>query len=134
MQRAFVLINCDLGSEASLIKELNQLDTVKESHGTFGPYDIVSVIETDNQDKIRKTISDHIRMLEHVRSTTTLMEVGNIEDLQPLPDIIPDVIPDEKKPLEPPDEVDDEVDDEEYDDDEDEEDFSDKTRGEGMVL
>jgi hypothetical protein len=106
------------------------LDTVKESHGTFGPYDIVSVIETDNQDKIRKTISDHIRMLEHVRSTTTLMEVGNIEDLQPLPDIIPDVIPDEKKPLEPPDEVDDE----EYDDDEDEEDFSDKTRGEGMVL
>ena len=122
MQRAFVLINCDLGSEASLIKELNQLDTVKESHGTFGPYDIVSVIETDNQDKIRKTISDHIRMLEHIRSTTTLMEVGNIEDLQPLPDIIPDVIPDEKKPLEPPDEVDDE----EYDDDEDEEDFSDK--------
>ncbi len=118
----------------NVIKELNQLDTVKESHGTFGPYDIVSVIETDNQDKIRKTISDHIRMLEHVRSTTTLMEVGNIEDLQPLPDIIPDVIPDEKKPLEPPDEVDDEVDDEEYDDDEDEEDFSDKTRGEGMVL
>jgi len=130
MQRAFVLINCDLGSEVSLIKELNQLDTVKESHGTFGPYDIVSVIETDNQDKIRKTISDHIRMLEHIRSTTTLMEVGNIEDLQPLPDIIPDVIPDEKKPLEPPDEVDEE----EYDDDEAEEDFSDKTKGEGMVL
>ena len=130
MQRAFVLINCDLGSEASLIKELNQLDTVKESHGTFGPYDIVSVIETDNQDKIRKTISDHIRMLEHIRSTTTLMEVGNIEDLQPLPDIIPDVIPDEKKPLEPPDDVGDE----EYDDDEDEEDFSDKTKGDGMVL
>ena len=130
MQKAFILINCDLGSEASLIKELNQLDTVKESHGTFGPYDIVSVIETDNQDKIRKIISDHIRMLEHIRSTTTLMEVGNIEDLQPLPDIIPDVIPDEKKPLEPPDEVDEE----EYDDDEAEEDFSDKTKGEGMVL
>ena len=125
MQRAFVLINCDLGSESNLIKELNQLDTVKESHGTFGPYDIVSVIETDNQDKIRKTISDHIIMLEHIRSTTTLMEVGNIEDLQPLPDIIPDVIPDEKKPLEPPYDVGDE----EYDDDEDEEDFSDKNRG-----
>ena len=90
----------------------------------------MSVIETDNQDKIRKTISDHIRMLEHIRSTTTLMEVGNIEEIEPLPDIIPDVIPDEKKPLEPPDDVGDE----EYDDDEDEEDFSDKTKGEGMVL
>ena len=130
MQKAFILINCDLGSEANLIKELNQLDAVKEVHGILGPYDIVTTIETDNQDKIRKTISDHIRMLEHIRSTTTLMEVGNIEDLQPLPDIIPDVIPDEKKPLEPPDDVGDE----EYDDDEDEEDFSDKTKGEGMVL
>ena len=125
MQKAFILINCDSGSEANLIKELNQLDAVKEVHGILGPYDIVTTIETDNQDKIRKTISDHIRMLEHIRSTTTLMEVGNIEDLQPLPDIIPDVIPDEKKPLEPPDDVGDE----EYDDDEDEEDFSGKTRG-----
>ena len=130
MQKAFILINCDLGSEANLIKELNQLDAVKEVHGILGPYDIVTTIETDNQDKIRKTISDHIRMLEHIRSTTTLMEVGNIEDLQPLPDIIPDAIPDEKKPLEPPDDVGDE----EYDDDEAKEDFSDKTKGEGMVL
>ena len=125
MQRAFVLINCDLGSEASLIKELNQLDTVKESHGTFGPYDIVSVIETDNQDKIRKTISDHIRKLEHIRSTITLMRIEDLEGPKPMPEIIPDIIPEEKKPLEPPYDVGDE----EYDDDEDEEDFSGKTRG-----
>ena len=128
MQRAFVLINCDLGSEASLIKELNQLDTVKESHGTFGPYDIVSVIETDNQDKIRKTISDHIRKLEHIRSTITLMRIEDLEGPKPIPEIIPDIIPEEKKPLEPPDE---DVE-EEYDEDEDEEDFSVKTGERGM--
>ena len=128
MQRAFVLINCDLGSEASLIKELNQLDTVKESHGTFGPYDIVSVIETDNQDKIRKTISDHIRKLEHIRSTITLMRIEDLEGPKPMPEIIPDISPEEKKPLEPPDE---DVE-EEYDEDEDEEDFSVKTGERGM--
>ena len=128
MQRAFVLINCDLGSEASLIKELNQLDTVKESHGTFGPYDIVSVIETDNQDKIRKTISDHIRKLEHIRSTITLMRIEDLEGPKPMPEIIPNIIPEEKKPLEPPDE---DVE-EEYDEDEDEEDFSVKTGERGM--
>ena len=128
MHRAFVLINCDLGSEASLIKELNQLDTVKESHGTFGPYDIVSVIETDNQDKIRKTISDHIRKLEHIRSTITLMRIEDLEGPKPMPEIIPDISPEEKKPLEPPDE---DVE-EEYDEDEDEEDFSVKTGERGM--
>ena len=124
MQKAFVLINCDLGSEDNLIKELNQLDEVKEVHGIFGPYDIVTSIETDNHDKIRKTISDHIRKLEHVRSTITLMRMEDLEEPKPMPEIIPDVIPDEKKPQEPPDMVGEE----EYDDDEDEEDLSDKTR------
>jgi len=122
MQKAFVLINCDLGSEATLIKELNQLDAVKEAHGILGPYDIVTTIETDNQDKIRKTISDHIRKLEHIRSTITLMRIEDLEEPKPMSEIIPDIIPEEKKPLEPPDEVNEE----EYD--EDEEDFSDKTR------
>ena len=124
MQKAFVLINCDLGSEASLIKELNQLDVVKEAYRTVGSYDIVSVIETDNQDKIRKIISEHIKKLEHIRSTITLMGLEDLEEPQSMPEIIPDIIPDEKKPLEPPDEVNEE----EYDDDEDEEDFLDKTR------
>ena len=122
MQKAFVLINCDLGSEATLIKELNQLDAVKEAHGILGPYDIVTTIETDNYDKIRKTISDHIRKLEHIRSTITLMRIEDLEEPKPMSEIIPDIIPEEKKPLEPPDEVNEE----EYD--EDEEDFSDKTR------
>ena len=122
MQKAFVLINCDLGSEATLIKELNQLDAVKEAHGILGPYDIVTTIETDNYDKIRKTISDHIRKLEHIRSTITLMRIEDLEEPKPMSEIIPDIIPEEKKPLEPPDEVNEE----EYD--EDEEDLSDKTR------
>ena len=130
MERAFVLINCDLGSEASLIKELNQLDVVKEAYRTVGSYDILTAIETDNQDKIRKIISEHIKKLEHVRSTITLMGIEDLEEPESMPEIIPDIIPDEKKPLEPPDEVDEE----EYDDDEAEEDFSDKTKGEGMVL
>ena len=122
MQKAIVLINCDLGSEATLIKELNQLDAVKEAHGILGPYDIVTTIETDNYDKIRKTISDHIRKLEHIRSTITLMRIEDLEEPKPMSEIIPDIIPEEKKPLEPPDEVNEE----EYD--EDEEDLSDKTR------
>ena len=128
MQKAFILINCDLGSEANLIKELNQLDAVKEVHGILGPYDIVTTIETDNQGKIRKIISDHIRKLEHIRSTITLMRIEDLEGPKPMPEIIPDIIPEEKKPLEPPDEYVEE----EYDEDEDEEDFSVKTGERGM--
>ena len=52
MQKAFILINCDLGSEANLIKELNQLDAVKEVHGILGPYDIVTTIETEDRKSV----------------------------------------------------------------------------------
>jgi len=121
MRNAFVLINCDLGSEISLIKELNHLNEVKEVHGVLGPYDIMAKIEAENQDEVNKTISNKVRKLAHIQSTLTLIDVENIEQPPPLDEIIPDVIPDEKKPIESPKEFD-----EEYYDDEDEEDFSNK--------
>ncbi len=37
MATAYVLINCELGSEESIIQELKNLDGVIEVHGTFGP-------------------------------------------------------------------------------------------------
>jgi len=116
MHSAYVLINCDLGSEVSLIKELNHLNEVKEAHAVLGAYDIMARIEAENQEAVSKTISNKVRKLDHIQSTTTLLEVGNIEHSPQMDELIPDVIPDEKKPLEPPEEID-----EEYYEDEDEE-------------
>ena len=46
MATAYVLINCELGSEESIIQELKNLDNVIEVHGTFGAYDILAKIES----------------------------------------------------------------------------------------
>jgi len=116
MHSAYVLINCDLGSEVSLIKELNHLNEVKEAHAVLGAYDIMARIEAENQEAVSKTISNKVRKLDHIQSTTTLLEVENIEHSPQMDELIPDVIPDEKKPLEPPEEID-----EKYYEDEDEE-------------
>jgi len=121
MRSAFVLINCDLGSEISLIKELNHLHEVKEVHGVFGPCDIMAKIEAETQAAVNKTISNKVRTLAHIQSTITLVDVEDIEKPSPLDEIIPDVIPDEKKPIDSPKEFDEEF----YDDDE-EDDFSNK--------
>ena len=40
MAIAYVLINCELGSEESIIQQLGNLDSVTEVNGTFGAYDI----------------------------------------------------------------------------------------------
>ncbi len=41
MATAYVLINCELGSEELIIEELKHISDVKEIHGTFGAYDIL---------------------------------------------------------------------------------------------
>ena len=75
METAYVLVNCDLGSEEGIIDELKHIDSVKEVHGTFGAYDIITKIENDDRDKLREVITWNIRKLEHVRSTLTLMGI-----------------------------------------------------------
>ena len=42
MATAYVLINCELGSEEAIIGQLKGLEGVKEVHGTFGAYDILA--------------------------------------------------------------------------------------------
>jgi len=73
MATAYILINCELGSEESIILELINLDGVIEVHGTFGAYDILAKIESPTVDVLRETITWKIRKIDQIRSTLTLM-------------------------------------------------------------
>ena len=75
MATAYVLINCELGSEESIIQELKNLDGVIEVHGTFGGYDIVAKIESATVDALREVITWKIRKIDQIRSTLTLMGI-----------------------------------------------------------
>jgi len=75
MTHAFVLINCELGSEEEIISELKTFSDVKEVQGTFGAYDIIAKISSESVEKIRETISWKIRKIEKIRSTLTLTKV-----------------------------------------------------------
>ncbi len=75
MAEAFVLINCEIGSEESVIEKLNLITEVIEVHGTFGAYDILAKVEADNVEIIRETITWKIRKIEKIRSTLTLMGI-----------------------------------------------------------
>ena len=75
METAYVLVNCELGSEGSVIEDLKHIDTVKEVHGTFGAYDIIAKIQNPEKEKLRETITWNIRKIQHVRSTLTLMGI-----------------------------------------------------------
>ena len=75
MSQAFVLINCELGSEEQIIEELKTLSDVKSVQGTFGAYDIIVEIASESVEQIRETITWKIRKIEKIRSTLTLTKV-----------------------------------------------------------
>ncbi len=75
MAQAYVLINCELGSEESVIAKLKSIEGVTEVHGTFGAYDILAKIESDRVESLRETITWKIRKIENIRSTLTLMGI-----------------------------------------------------------
>jgi len=76
---AYVLINCDIGSEEDVIPHLKTIDGVKEVHGTFGAYDIIVKIESDNHETLRDTLTWKIRKMERISSTLTLMTIAGKE-------------------------------------------------------
>lgn len=71
MHKGFILLNCDLGAEEYIVDELNQMQDVKNAYLTFGAYDVIAEIETENQDEFEKAIAV-IRKLSRVVSTMTL--------------------------------------------------------------
>ena len=52
MAKAYVMINCDLGSEKEVITSLKKITGVKEAHGTLGLYDIVIQLESPAEHNI----------------------------------------------------------------------------------
>lgn len=72
MSYAYVLINCDLGSEERVIDELKSIKKIKETHGVFGAYDIVAKVEAPSESIIKDVVTGKIRSIDRVRSTLTL--------------------------------------------------------------
>ncbi|MGZ5484881.1 MAG: Lrp/AsnC ligand binding domain-containing protein [Nitrososphaeraceae archaeon] len=75
MPTAYVLINCDLGSEDDIIKELKKLPEIVEVSGVFGVYDIIVRIRSDSMDKLREVVTWNVRRIDKVRSTLTMMVI-----------------------------------------------------------
>ena len=72
MEVAYVLIQCDLGSEVEIIQELGKIQEITEVRGTYGIYDIFCKIEADSKDVLDDIINNKIRKVSKIRSTITL--------------------------------------------------------------
>ena len=71
MHKGFVLLNCDLGSEEHVLKELQQVDDIASAHLTFGAYDLIVEVRTPERESFERVVAE-IRSLSNVVSTMTL--------------------------------------------------------------
>jgi DNA-binding Lrp family transcriptional regulator len=70
---AYLLINCELGFEEEIIKELKEFPMIVEVYQTIGAYDLIAMVSADTVDKLKETISWRIRRFDKIRSTVTLI-------------------------------------------------------------
>jgi len=72
---AFVLINAEIGSEEEVLKELKKVEGVVEAFVVYGVYDVVAKIRADTMDRLKDIVTWHVRRLNKVRSTLTMIVV-----------------------------------------------------------
>ncbi len=72
MEKAYVLIGCELGAENEIVSKLLEMDKIKDARIVYGDYDIVAEAETETETQMDNLITKKIRKLAKVRSTMTL--------------------------------------------------------------
>jgi DNA-binding Lrp family transcriptional regulator len=75
MTRAYVLINVSSGLEGQVLKNMQKIEGVEEVFVSYGVYDLVAKIKADSIEKLKELITHHLRKIENVRSTLTLILV-----------------------------------------------------------
>jgi len=72
---AIVLINTDIGAEEEVLKQLLNIEGIKEAYMVYGVYDIVAKISVESTEKLKEIVSSKIRKIPKVRSTLTMLIV-----------------------------------------------------------
>jgi len=75
MPLAFVLINTEIGSESEVLGALRKIDAVEEAYMVYGVYDVVAKVRGDTMDKLKEIVTWHVRRLDKVRSTLTMIVI-----------------------------------------------------------
>lgn len=74
MVEAFVLINCELGTEDGVIKELKSISGASEVKGVFGVYDVIAKVNATSEGDVKKIIAK-IRSMSSIKSSLTMMVI-----------------------------------------------------------
>jgi len=73
MVKAYVLVVTNPGATKSVFAKLQTVTGITGCYEVMGPYDIVAEIEVDDLSQVPTILGEHIRTIEGVESTTSLV-------------------------------------------------------------
>ena len=73
MEKAYVLIVSETGSEKHVIEKLLMIDEIKEVNPVWGAYDVVIKVVGPTSDAVREIITGKIRKIEGIKTTVSLI-------------------------------------------------------------
>ena len=71
--KAFVLINTDTGLEKLVHEELRTLEGIRAVYDLYGEYDLMAVVEQENDEDVAEVVSWELRKIKGIRSTNTMV-------------------------------------------------------------
>ncbi|MBA2268933.1 MAG: Lrp/AsnC ligand binding domain-containing protein [Nitrosopumilus sp.] len=79
MPFAYVLINCELGSENETIEKIRKVPEVVDVYRVFGVYDIIVRISSSNMETLKEIITWKIKKLDEVRSALSMIVTEDLD-------------------------------------------------------
>lgn len=73
--KAYVLIKTRAGDIKEVVKRLRKLEGVTEAHMTFGPFDVVAEVETEDVAKLGAITASGIQPIPGIEQTLTCLAV-----------------------------------------------------------
>ena len=73
--KAYVLVNIRTGAVKEVVKNLRRIKSIVEANMTFGPYDAVAVIETEDINSVGAILANDIQPIPGVLETLTCLAV-----------------------------------------------------------
>ncbi|MFZ1076558.1 MAG: Lrp/AsnC ligand binding domain-containing protein [Nitrosotalea sp.] len=76
MNEAYVLLNVDYKKQNNIVEQAKKLPTVKSVKTTYGIYDILIILESNNMQEIKQTIDVDLHNIDGINNLTSLISIN----------------------------------------------------------
>lgn len=76
MNEAYVLLNVDYKHQKNIIEQAKKIPTVKSVKTTYGIYDILIILESDNMQEIKNAIDVSLHNIDGITNATSLITIN----------------------------------------------------------